>query len=501
MTTKSEPVVTRFAPSPTGFLHIGGARTALFNWLFTRHHGGEFRLRIEDTDRARSTKEAIDAILEGLHWLGLEWDGEVVYQSERAQRHAAVALELVQAGNAYRCYCTPEELTEMRAKARSEGSARLYDGRWRDRDPADAPPGVDPVIRLKVPLTGETVIDDAVQGEVTVPNAQLDDMVLLRADQTPTYMLSVVVDDHDMGITHAIRGDDHLTNAFRQTQLFRAAGWPEPCFAHIPLIHGADGAKLSKRHGALGIEAYRDMGYLPQALTKRHGALGIEAYRDMGYLPQALMNYLLRLGWSHGDAEIIDLEQAIAWFDLADVNKAAARFDFDKLNSLNAHYLREMEDLPLVDLIRPRLERMLGSALGDVQVARLGAGMSGLKARAKTLEELAENALFYVTPRPLEVDEKARNILSPEACALLKALTTVIEGDTDWTEAGDTDWTEAGIEASAREFAEEKGLKLGKIAQPLRAALTGTTASPGIFEVMAVLGREETLARIGDHTS
>jgi len=471
MTTKSEPVVTRFAPSPTGFLHIGGARTALFNWLFTRHHGGTFRLRIEDTDRARSTKEAIDAILEGLHWLGLEWDGEVVYQSERAQRHVAVAHDLVQAGNAYRCYCTPEELTEMRAKARAAGSARLYDGRWRDRDPAEAPPGVDPVIRLKVPLTGETVIDDAVQGEVTVPNAQLDDMVLLRADQTPTYMLSVVVDDHDMGITHAIRGDDHLTNAFRQTQLFRAAGWPEPRFAHIPLIHGADGAKLSKRHGALGIEAYR----------------------DMGYLPQALKNYLLRLGWSHGDAEIIDLEQAIAWFDLADVNKAAARFDFDKLNSLNAHYLREMEDLPLVDLIRPRLERMLDAALDDDQVARLGAGMSGLKARAKTLAELAENGLFYVAPRPLSLDEKARNILSPEACALLKALTTVIEGDIDWTEAG--------VEASAREFAEQNGLKLGKIAQPLRAALTGTTASPGIFEVMAVLGRQEALARIGDHTS
>jgi glutamyl-tRNA synthetase len=363
MSTQSRDVVTRFAPSPTGFLHIGGARTALFNWLFTRHHGGTFRLRIEDTDRARSTKEAVTAILEGLSWLELDWDGEVIYQSECAQRHAVLAEELLQAGKAYRCYCTPEELQEMRAEARAEGRARLYDGRWRDRDPAEAPAGVDPVVRLKMPLSGETVIQDAVQGEVTVPNAQLDDMVLLRADGTPTYMLSVVVDDHDMGITHVIRGDDHLTNAFRQTQLFRAAGWPEPVFAHIPLIHGPDGAKLSKRHGALGVEAYR----------------------DMGYLPQALRNYLLRLGWSHGDDEIIPTDQAIAWFDLPGVNKAAARFDFDKLNSLNAHYLREMDDATLAELVRPRLENALGGALDETRMERVTRGM-------------AKRERFYPTP-------------------------------------------------------------------------------------------------------
>jgi glutamyl-tRNA synthetase len=468
MATQNREIVTRFAPSPTGFLHIGGARTALFNWLFTRHHGGTFRLRIEDTDRARSTQEAIDAILEGLTWLELDWDGEVVYQSARAGRHAEVAGELLATGKAYRCYCTPEELQEMRATARAEGRARLYDGRWRDRDPAEAPAGVDPVIRLKMPLTGETVIRDAVQGEVTVPNAQLDDMVLLRADGTPTYMLSVVVDDQDMGITHVIRGDDHLTNAFRQTQLFRAAGWPEPVFAHIPLIHGPDGAKLSKRHGALGIEAYR----------------------DMGYLPQALRNYLLRLGWSHGDDEIISTEQAIAWFDLPGVNKAAARFDVDKLNSLNAHYLREMDDDALVALIRPHLENVLGETLDETHLIRLERGMAGLKERAKTLQELSENGHFYVAARPLDLDEKARKILSPEALALLETLMPEIEGQEDWTEEG--------LETAARNFAEQQGLKLGKIAQPLRAALTGKTTSPGIFEVMAVLGPVETVARLQD---
>jgi glutamyl-tRNA synthetase len=469
MSTQSRDVVTRFAPSPTGFLHIGGARTALFNWLFTRHHGGTFRLRIEDTDRARSTKEAVTAILEGLSWLELDWDGEVIYQSECAQRHAVLAEELLQAGKAYRCYCTPEELQEMRAEARAEGRARLYDGRWRDRDPAEAPAGVDPVVRLKMPLSGETVIQDAVQGEVTVPNAQLDDMVLLRADGTPTYMLSVVVDDHDMGITHVIRGDDHLTNAFRQTQLFRAAGWPEPVFAHIPLIHGPDGAKLSKRHGALGVEAYR----------------------DMGYLPQALRNYLLRLGWSHGDDEIIPTDQAIAWFDLPGVNKAAARFDFDKLNSLNAHYLREMDDATLAELVRPRLENALGGALDETRMERVTRGMAGLKERAKTLPELADNALFYASSRPLDLDEKARKILSDAGSEpMLKALRPLIQNQ----EA----WTEDGLETAARNFAEDQGVKLGRIAQPLRAALTGKTTSPGIFEVMAVLGPDETLSRLDD---
>ncbi len=469
MTTHNQDVVTRFAPSPTGFLHIGGARTALFNWLFTRHHGGTFRLRIEDTDRARSTEEAITAILDGLRWLELDWDDEVFYQSERAGRHAEVANGLLTAGKAYRCYCTPEELQEMRAKARAEGSARLYDGHWRDRDPTEAPAGVDPVIRLKMPLTGETVIQDAVQGEVTVPNAQLDDMVLLRADGTPTYMLSVVVDDHDMEITHVIRGDDHLTNAFRQTQLFRAAGWAEPVFAHIPLIHGPDGAKLSKRHGALGIEAYR----------------------DLGYLPQALRNYLLRLGWSHGDDEIIPTDQAIAWFDLSGVNKAAARFDFDKLNSLNAHYLRETDDAVLVELIRPRLEGALGGTLDEARLSRLERGMPGLKERAKTLAELADNAMFYVADRPLAFDDKAQKILSDlDAQVLLNELIPVFEGQEDWSEEG--------IETTARHFAEMQGVKLGKIAQPLRAALTGTTTSPGIFEVVAVLGPEEFMARFRD---
>ncbi len=461
-------VVTRFAPSPTGFLHIGGARTALFNWLFARHHGGRFRLRIEDTDRKRSTPEAIEAIFAGLRWLELDWDGETVYQSERAARHAEVARRLLDEGKAYRCYCSPEELEEMRQKARAEGSKKLYDGRWRERDPAEAPAGIDPVVRIKMPQAGDTTIADLVQGEVTVANAQLDDMVLLRADGTPTYMLSVVVDDHDMEVSHVIRGDDHLTNAFRQYQLYLAMGWTPPAFAHIPLIHGPDGAKLSKRHGALGVEAYR----------------------DMGYLPEAMRNYLLRLGWAHGDEEIISSEQAVDWFGLDAVGRSPSRFDFDKLANLNGHYLRDTPDARLVELIRPGLEERLGHALDGDRVARLTGGMPGLKPRAKTILELADISYFYVADRPLALSDQAAKLLSLEAVELLGRAKAGFEGLEDWGEAA--------LEAAVREFAEREDIKMGRIAQPLRAALTGSNASPGIFEVMAILGRDETLARIGD---
>ena len=464
-------VVTRFAPSPTGFLHIGGARTALFNWLHAKHHGGTFRLRIEDTDRARSTEDAKTAILDGLSWLELDWDGEVVYQSARADRHAAVARDLLAAGLAYRCYATQEELAEMRERAKAEGRSMRYDGRWRDRDPAEAPPGIDPVIRLKAPTDGETIIEDAVQGRVTVANQQLDDMILLRADGTPTYMLSVVVDDHDMEITHVIRGDDHLTNAFRQTQIYKALDWDVPTFAHIPLIHGPDGAKLSKRHGALGVDAYR----------------------DMGYLPEAVRNYLLRLGWSHGDDEIISTEQAIAWFDLDAVGRGAARFDFAKLENLNGHYIREADDSRLIDLIRPDLEAKTGAPLAPDAEARLAAGLSELKSRSKTIVELLDKSIFYVSPRPIRIDESAAALLTPEAKTHLAGLASNLAELSDWN--ADT------LEQSVRAYAEDAGLGLGKIAQPLRAALTGSKQSPGIFDVLSVLGREESLGRIHDATA
>jgi glutamyl-tRNA synthetase len=460
-------VTVRFAPSPTGFLHIGGARTALFNWLFAKHHGGAFRLRIEDTDRARSTQEAIDAILDGLRWLGLDWVGEIVLQSERAARHAEVARELLAQGQAYYCFCTPEELEAMREKARAEGRPVRYDGTWRDRDPAKAPPGIPPVVRLKAPQEGETVIHDHVQGEVTVANAQLDDLIILRADGTPTYNLSVVVDDHDMGITHVIRGDDHLTNAFRQTQIYRALDWAVPEFAHVPLIHGADGAKLSKRHGALGVEAYR----------------------DMGYLPETLRNYLLRLGWGHGDDEIISTEQAILWFDIDAVGRAPARFDFAKLDNLNGHYLRLAEDERLVALIVPHLEAALAQKLDDSGRSRLLAAMPGLKLRAKTIVELAGNARFLVTKRPLPIDDKALRQLTPEALAHLAALREALAGAA---------WNAGDLEEAVRRLAEEKGVKLGNLAQPLRAALSGSTVSPPIFEVLSVLGPDEALGRIDD---
>ena len=459
-------VIARFAPSPTGFLHIGGARTALFNWLFARHHGGQFLLRIEDTDKQRSTQAAIDAIIEGLRWLGLDWDGEVVMQSARMARHAAVAAEMLATGTAYRCYCSPAELEAMRERQRAEGKPMRYDGTWRDRDPAEAPTGVAPVIRLKAPRDGNTSVEDGVQGMVTVANDQLDDLVLLRADGSPTYMLSVVVDDHDMDITHVIRGDDHLTNTFRQAAIYRANGWAVPHFSHIPLIHGADGAKLSKRHGALGIEAYR----------------------EMGYLPEALRNYLLRLGWAHGDAEVISTEEAIAWFDLNGIGRSPARFDFAKLDHLNGHYLRLAEDDRLVTLVADILEADPELAIDQAALARLRAGMGGLKARAKTVKELAENARFYVAQRPLTLEPKANALATPEARALLGAAVPAI--------AGASLWDAEALETALRAHVEASGLKFGAIAQPLRIALTGSTTSPGIFEVMAVLGRGETLARI-----
>ncbi len=461
-------VVTRFAPSPTGFLHIGGARTALFNRFYARRYGGKFLLRIEDTDRARSTEAAKQAILEGLQWLGLEWDGEPVYQSARAERHAAVARALLDAGGAYRCYCSPEELAAMREAARKRGGGRLYDGTWRDRDPAEAPEDVAPVVRLKAPLDGETVIDDAVQGRVAVRNDQLDDMVLLRADGTPTYMLSVVVDDHDMDITHIVRGDDHLTNAFRQTQIYRALGWEAPAFAHIPLIHGPDGAKMSKRHGALGIEAYR----------------------DMGFPAEAVCNYLARLGWSHGDDEIFSMTEAAGWFDLKDIGRSPARFDLAKLTSLSAHYIREMADTRLAGLIEPPLAARLGAPLTALQRARLVAGLPGLKPRARTLVDLAEAALFYCRPRPLQPDAKAAKLLDGagrERLALARAALAGIAG-----------WSAESAETAVRAAAEAAGEKLGALAQPLRAALTGSTVSPGIFEVLDVLGKAESLGRIDD---
>ena len=454
-------VVTRFAPSPTGFLHIGGCRTALFNWLYARHHGGRFLLRIEDTDRKRSTPEAISAILEGLRWLELDWDGDEVYQSERAARHAEVARALIEAGKAYHCYCSPEELEEMRQKAREEGRSAFYDRRWRDRDPAEAPAGVEPVVRIKAPLDGETVIEDGVQGAVTLASAQLDDMVLLRADGTPTYMLSVVVDDHDMGVNQVLRGDDHLTNAFRQTVLYRAMDWEPPAFAHIPLIHGDDGAKLSKRHGALGIEAYR----------------------EMGYLPEAMRNYLLRLGWSHGDDEFISTEDAIAWFDLGGIGRSPSRFDLAKLNNVNAHYLKEADDARLAALVCERGGRPAEAGL----LARLTAAMPVLKPRAKTLVELSDAAGFLMA-RPKSLTAKAAKILDPAARELLARLVAALEAVERWDEAT--------LEAALRAFAEAQDVKLGTAAQPLRAALTGSHASPGIFEVMALLGREESLARL-----
>jgi glutamyl-tRNA synthetase len=470
----STPVVTRFAPSPTGFLHIGGARTALFNWLYARRHGGRMLLRIEDTDRERSTKEAIDAILDGLSWLGIDWDGDTVYQFARAARHREVAEEMLAAGQAYRCYASQQELDEMREKARKEGRSKLYDGRWRDRDPSEAPEGVKPVIRLRAPLTGETVVDDQVQGRVVWQNENLDDLVLLRSDGTPTYMLAVVVDDHDMGVTHIIRGDDHLTNGARQTQIYNAMGWPVPVMAHIPLIHGPDGAKLSKRHGALGVDAYR----------------------AMGYLPVALRNYLVRLGWSHGDQEIFSTEEMVAAFDLAHIGRGPARFDFAKLESINGHYIRQMPDADLVDAIERLLPHLANGAdlaakfTPDLKT-KLAAAMPGLKERAKNLVELIDNAQFLYAQRPIAIDDKAKALLGPPARAIIAELLP----DLSKVEP----WTAPTLEEAVRTFIQRKEIKLGAVAQPLRVALTGRPTSPGIFDVLQVLGRDESLARLGDH--
>ncbi len=466
-------VVTRFAPSPTGFLHIGGARTALFNWLYARGRGGKMHLRIEDTDRGRSTQAAIDAILDGLTWLGIQWDGEAVFQFARSARHREVAEEMLASGHAYRCYATPEELGQMREAARREGRAKLYDGRWRDRDEGEAPPGVKPAIRLKAPLTGETVIEDQVQGRVVWQNENLDDLVLLRSDGTPTYMLAVVVDDHDMGISHIIRGDDHLTNAARQKQIYDALGWQVPAMAHIPLIHGPDGAKLSKRHGALGVDAYR----------------------AMGYLPAALRNYLVRLGWSHGDQEVFSTQEMIAAFDLPQIGRSPARFDFAKLESLNGHYIRQSADADLLTSVEALLPYIAdGAALAAKLTPQLRqqwlAAVPSLKERAKTLLDLIDGAHFLFAPRPIPLDDKAKALLTPEAKTLLSQ---VAHGF-----AGIEPWTAAATEQIVRSFAERKGLKLGAIAQPLRAALTGRATSPGIFEVLAVLGKDESLGRIAD---
>jgi glutamyl-tRNA synthetase len=480
-------VVVRFAPSPTGFLHIGGARTALFNWLFARHHqlhgdGGIFRLRIEDTDRLRSTEEAVAAIVDGLRWLGLTWDGEIVHQAERAVRHAEIAGQLLAAGRAYHCYCTPAELEAMREQARAEKRSVRIDSPWRERDPAEAPPGIAPVIRLKAPQEGATAIHDLVLGDVSVDNQELDDLIILRSDGTPTYNLSVVVDDHDMGVTHVIRGGEHFRNAFRQTQIYRALDWPVPEFAHIPLIHGSDGSKLSKRHGALGIEAYR----------------------EMGYLPEALRSYLVRLGWSHGDDEIITTDQAILWFDLAGVGRAPAQFDFAKLDSINAHYIREARDARLVGLVADRLEGEFGRPLATMERERLLTAMPGLKPRAKTIVELAEKARFYVQPRPIHPAPDAAKVLTPDARQLLRELSPWLTIQVlasampppSLTDPGT--WEHLNLEQRVRMFADARGLKLGAVAQPLRAALTGSLASPGIFEVMEALGRDESLGRIAD---
>jgi glutamyl-tRNA synthetase len=468
-------VVTRFAPSPTGFLHIGGARTALFNWLYARGRGGKMLLRIEDTDRERSTQAAIDAILDGLSWLGIDWDGDVIYQFARSSRHREVAERLLAVGHAYRCYASPEELAQMREAARREGRSKLYDGRWRDRDPSEAPPGVKPAIRLKAPLTGETVIDDQVQGRVVWQNENLDDLVLLRSDGTPTYMLAVVVDDHDMAVTHVIRGDDHLTNAARQKQIYDALGWPVPVMAHIPLIHGPDGSKLSKRHGALGVDAYR----------------------AMGYLPAALRNYLVRLGWSHGDQEIFSTEEMIAAFDLPQIGRAPARFDFAKLENLNGHYIRSSTDEDLLGAIERLLPHLAdGHVIAAKMMKRVGlrqqwlAAMPGLKERAKTLVDLIDGAYFLLADRPVALDDKAAALLTPEAKGLLREIAGELAAVEPWT-------TEA-IEQKVRTFAERRGTKLGAVAQPLRTALTGRTTSPSIFEVLAVLGKAESLGRIAD---
>ncbi|MCZ2328352.1 glutamate--tRNA ligase [Bartonella sp. F02] len=466
-------VITRFAPSPTGFLHIGGARTALFNWLYAKHTGGKMLLRIEDTDRERSTKEAVQAILDGLHWMGLDYDGAPISQFERVERHRQVAEQLVKNGKAYYCYASPEELAEMREKARAEGRPPCYDGRWRDRDVSETPKGIKPVIRIKAPQDGETILHDRVQGEIRFPNKDLDDFIILRSDGTPTYMLAVVVDDHDMAITHIIRGDDHLTNAARQTIIFNAMGWNIPIMAHIPLIHGENGAKLSKRHGALGVDAYR----------------------TMGYLPSALRNYLVRLGWSHGNDELISLEDMISWFDIDDINKGAARFDLKKLDAINKHYIRTSSDQSLFDSalnILPKIKDdfKIIEQLDEQHKSQFLAAIPSLKERSKTLIELIEGAAFLFMKRPLSLDEQAKKLLNESNKIILKDIYSALKLCQNWDSEV--------LDETLRHYAQEKNIKFGVIAQPLRAALTGRAISPGVFDVLVLLGRNESLNRIKD---
>nr|WP_314259553.1 glutamate--tRNA ligase [uncultured Devosia sp.] len=466
-------VVTRFAPSPTGYLHIGGARTALFSWAYAQNKGGKMLLRIEDTDRERSTEAAVVALVDGLKWLGLHWDGEPISQFGRAARHAEVAHELVKMGHAYYCYCSPAELDQMREEARAAGKPPRYNGFWRDRDPSEAPAGVSPVVRIKAPLSGDIVVDDHVQGKVVFKTENLDDFIILRSDGTPTYMHAVVVDDHDMGVTHIIRGDDHLTNAARQIIIYQAMGWTVPEMAHIPLIHGPDGAKLSKRHGALGVEAYR----------------------QMGYLPEALRNYLARLGWSHGDDEIFSTDQMVEWFSLEGLNKGAARFDFVKLENINGHYIREAKPDYLYKIMLDTAAEVGRTA--DVEglsanEAIVLAAIPELQPRAKTVLELIDLAQFIYASRPLAIDAAAAVLLTDETRSVLKDMADSLRGLNEWTVPA--------IDGAMRTLAEAKGLKLGKLAQPLRAALTGRTVSPGIFEVMVLIGRDESMARLEDQT-
>lgn len=459
-------VRTRFAPSPTGLLHIGNARAALFNFLYARHHGGQFVLRIEDTDRERSTQQAVDVLFDGLAWMDIESDEKPVFQSTRQARHAEVAHELLEKGLAYRCYCTADELKDMREKAMAEGRPPRYNGMWRDRDPAEAPANTPYTIRIKAPREGETTIHDLVQGDVRVANAELDDMIILRADGTPVYQLAVVVDDHDMDITHVIRGDDHLTNTFRQAMIYRAMGWSLPHFAHLPLIHGPDGAKLSKRHGAQSVVEFREMGYLPEALN----------------------NYLLRLGWGHGDAEILSREEQIKLFDLDGVGRSPSRMDYAKLLHINGVWLRQADDTRLTSDVMERLGKMDGVDTSDATRAKVLALMPGLKERAKTLVELADNAAFLGRSLPLAFDPKAEKQLTPENRVMLGRLATALKA----TEP----FSKEAIDATLRQFAETHEMKLGKVAQPLRAAVTGSTMSPGIDDTLAALGRDEVLARI-----
>jgi glutamyl-tRNA synthetase len=456
---------TRFAPSPTGLLHIGGARTALFNYLFAKHHGGEFLLRIEDTDKARWTQQAVDVILDGLAWLALTPDEVPVFQSSREARHVEVARKLLAEGHAYHCYCTPDELREMRDAAVAAGKPPRYNGYWRDRDPAEAPAGVKPAIRLRAPRDGETTMTDLVQGPVTVGNAELDDMIILRSDGTPTYLHAVVVDDHDMAISHVIRGDDHLTNTFRQIQIFKACGWDLPAFAHIPLIHGADGAKLSKRHGAVSVLEFR----------------------EQGFLPEALCNYLLRLGWGHGDDEFLPREEQVQKFDLDGVGRAASRMDYAKLTHLNGQWLRGADDNRLTVEVIARLPGQCGVTADEAAQRRILHLMPGLKERAKTLLDLTASAAFLARAVPLPFEPKAVALLTPEARAMLAKLAPALAA---------TDFSLAGVDAALRDFAEAEGKKLGQVAQPLRAALTGSTMSPGIDATLEALGRDESLARL-----